>query len=349
MKTSKTTQADNSEMPPHLKKVDADNFNISRKKWGRGFRYLNEDGESLVDDSILDTVQGIAVPNTWTDVTLSDRSDTYIQARGYDGAGKLQYLYHPDYLAYRNEQKFNELLDFGRVIPRIRRRLRKDLAAEHWDEQKLLALIVKILDKYHLRIGSRIYAQKGQSYGLTTLRKKHLKEEEDSFSFEYIGKSGQERTINLTDSSLVKLIEEVAEFPGWELFSFRTDEGKYSANAGEVNNYIRKISGGDFSARDFRTWAGTVLSLKYLSKAQTIVEKNPKRKLGSTLVELVSEKLGNTPAICKDYYIHPEVLKHAIKEDFDSEPCEEKFLKNSLYRKHECRTMEILEKMNKES
>lgn len=349
MSTSKIAQGNDSELPSHLVRVDADDFYISRKKWGRGYRYFKEDGESLTDNSTLDIVQEMAVPNTWTEVTLSDRANTYIQARGYDGSGKLQYLYHPDYLAYRNEQKFNELLEFGRVVPRIRRRLRKDLSAEDWNEQKLLALIVKILDKYHLRIGSRVYAKKGQSYGLTTLRKKHLIEEDDSFSFEYIGKSGQERTINLTDSSLVKLMEEVAEFPGWELFSLRTDNGKFSANAEKVNNYIREISGGDFSARDFRTWAGTVLSLKYLSKARSIVEENPKRKLGSTLVELVSEKLGNTSAICKDYYIHPEVLSHAIMEGFDSEPCEEKFLKNSLYRKHECRTMEVLEKMNEVS
>ncbi len=332
-----------SELPKHLSDVDPDDFKIKRKKWGRGYRYFNGNNKVLDNEKLLAIVQDFAVPNTWTDVTLSDMPDTYILARGYDGSGKLQYLYHPDYLAYRNDQKFNELLDFGRVLPRIRRRLRKDLRQEDWDETKLLALIVKILDKYHLRIGSRVYAKKNQSYGLTTLRKKHLiEEDDDTFTFEFTGKSGQNRTISLTDSSLVKLIEEVAEFPGWELFSFKTDDGKLSANAGKVNNYIRKISGGDFSARDFRTWAGTVLSVKYLPKAQKIVEKNPKRKLGSTLVELVSEKLGNTTAICKDYYIHPEVLKQAIREDFDSEPCDERFLKKSLYRKHECRTMEIL-------
>ncbi len=331
------------EIPSHLKEIHPDDFKISRKKWGRGYRYFNGNSQDLKNQKILNIVQDFAVPNTWTDVTLSDKPNTYILARGYDGSGKLQYLYHPDYLAYRNDQKFNELLEFGQALPRIRRRLRKDLSQDEWDENKLLALIVKILDKYHLRIGSRVYAKKNQSYGLTTLRKKHLiEEEDDTFTFEFMGKSGQNRTISLTDSSLVKLIEEVAEFPGWELFSFKTDNGKFSANAGKVNNYIRKISGGDFSARDFRTWAGTVLSVKYLPKAQKIVAKNTKRKLGSTLVELVSEKLGNTTAICKDYYIHPEVLKQAIKEDFDAEPCDERFIKKSLYRKHECRTMEIL-------
>ncbi len=338
------------EIPPHLKETDPDAFNISRKKWGRGYRYFNGNGKDLENENVIDTVQSFAVPNTWTDVTLSKSSKTYILARGYDGSGKLQYLYHPDYLAYRNDQKFHELLEFGRVLPRIRRRLRKDLKEEGWTENKLLALIVKILDKYHLRIGSRVYAKKGQSYGLTTLRKKHLKEEEDShtYSFDFKGKSGQHRTISLTDHSLVNLIEEVAEFPGWELFSVPTDHGKYSANAGKVNRYIRQISGGDFSARDFRTWAGTVLSVKYLPKAHKIVEDNPRRKLGSTVVELVSEKLGNTTAICKDYYIHPEVLKQVIRDDFNTEPSDERFIKNNLYRKHECRTMEILTSLEQE-
>jgi DNA topoisomerase-1 len=331
------------EIPRNLVDVDPEDFKIRRKKWGRGFRYFNGHNTALKDESKLEMLEGFAVPNTWTEVTLSDKPHTYILARGYDGSGKLQYLYHPDYLAYRNDQKFNELLDFGMALPRIRRRLRKDLSEEEWTENKLLALIVKILDKYHLRIGSRVYAKKGQSYGLTTLRKKHLKEiDDDTFSFEFKGKSGQQRTISLTDSSLVSLIEEVAEFPGWELFSLPTENGKFSANAGKVNRYIRKISGGDFSARNFRTWAGTVLSIKYLPKAQKIVAQNNRRKLGSTLVELVSEKLGNTTAICKNYYIHPQVLQQAIKEDFDSEPCDQRFLKKTLYRKHECRAMEIL-------
>jgi DNA topoisomerase-1 len=347
MKTSKSIHTSVSELPPHIKKVDPEDFFITRRKRGRGYQYFNENGKNIQDPAVLSTLQKIAVPNTWTDVTLSNRLDTYIQARGYDGSGKLQYLYHPEYLAYRNEQKFSSLLEFGSVIPRIRRRLKRDLASEKWSEQKLLALIVKILDKYHLRIGSRVYAKKGQSYGLTTLRKKHVKEEEGSFLFEYIGKSGQQRIINLTDSSLIQLIEEVAEFPGWELFSFRTEEGKFSANATKVNQYIRSISGGDFSARDFRTWAGTVLSLKYLPKARKILQNSPKRKLGSILVELVAHKLGNTPAICKNYYIHPEVMDQVLQNEFDNEPEQQKFIKKGLYRKHECRTMEILEALEK--
>lgn len=335
----------NSELPPTLSDANPDEFRISRKSQGQGYIYINGSDRKITDQDLLLVVKDIPVPDTWSDVWLSGDPDTYILARGYDGSGKLQYLYHPDYLDYRNHKKFDRLLDFGMCLPRIRRRLRKDIKDEKWDEQKLLALVVRILDKYHLRIGSRVYAKENNSFGLTTLRKKHLKEVDDNIVFNFTGKSGQERTINLSDHLLIKLLEEVAEFPGWELFSFRTNEGKFSADGTKVNDYIKDISGGDFSARDFRTWAGTVLAVKYYPKAKEIVEKNPRRKLESSLVELVSDKLGNTPAICKEYYIHPEILEAVAIDNFECEPCEEKFLKNSLYRKHECRTLEILSKL----
>ncbi len=329
------------QLPDGLCNVDPEEFAIQRKKWGKGYRFINGD-QQQVDGEKLQFLKDIPVPDTWTEVTLCESPHGYILARGYDGSGKLQYLYHPEFLEYRNQQKFDRLVYFGLCLPRIRRRLRKDIAHESWDERKLLALIVKILDKYHLRIGSRVYARKNQSFGLTTLRKKHLREVDNQLMLQFIGKSGQERQISLTDSHLVQLLGEVAEFPGWELFSLKTDDGRFSANATKVNNYIREISGGDFSARDFRTWAGTVLCIKYLPRAKREVEENPRRKLGATLVELVARKLGNTPAICKDYYIHPQVLETALGEDFEFEPCEEKFIKNSLYRKYECRTLEIL-------
>lgn len=330
------------EMPEHLMDIDPDDFSIKRKKWGKGYRYLNGSDHVVEDSGVLEVVKHIPVPDTWSDVTLSHQSNTYILARGYDGSGKLQYLYHPDYLEHRNSLKFERLLEFGKSLPRIRRRLKRDTRSPYWNERKLLALVVQILDKYHLRIGSRVYSKKNNSFGLTTLRKKHLQEQDNSLVLNFIGKSGQHRTINLTDHGLVELLSEVAEFPGWELFSFKTDEGKFSADASRVNQYIREISGGHFSARDFRTWAGTVLTVKHLPKARKIVHQNPKRKLSSTVVEMVAEQLGNTPAICRKYYIHPEVLSSACSEGFECEPCEEKFLKNSLYRKHECRTLEIL-------
>lgn len=330
------------EIPPHLKKTDPGELLIKRKKWGKGFRYVREDETAISDEEQLNLLKSIPVPNTWTEVRLSHEAHSHILAVGYDGSDKLQYLYHPDFLEYRNQQKFERLYDFGQSLPRIRRRLRKDLKLPEWNEQKLLALIVRILDKYHLRIGSRVYARQNDSFGLTTLRKKHLKEVDSNLMFQYTGKSGQNREVQLSDPHLVELIEEIADFSGWELFSFQKNGVKVAASGTKVNQYIREIAGEDFSARNFRTWAGTVLTVKYRKKAQRIVEQNPRRKLRSTLVDLVSEKLGNTHSICENYYIHPKVLAEAEKENFDPHPCDERFLKNTLYRKHECRTLEIL-------
>lgn len=332
----------NNSIPEHLIRSNPSDFEVTRQRWGRGYRFLRYPDEPIEDESKLKHLRDIPVPETWTDVRLCQDPRSHILALGYDGSGKLQYLYHPEYLQYSNLQKFESLTTFGLALPRMRRRLQRDLRSDDWNERRLLALMVKILDKHHLRIGSRVYARNNQSFGLTTLRKKHLRETESDLRFEYTGKSGQEREIKLTDPSLVGLIEELSDFSGWELFSFRKGRQKVKADATKVNDYIREISGADLSARDFRTWAGTVLSVKNHHQAQQIVQENPRRKLKSTLVDLVSERLGNTTAICEEYYIHPRVLEAASQEGFDASPCDDRFLRKTLYRKHECRTMEIL-------
>lgn len=334
------------EIPEHLSTIKPADFNISRKKWGRGYRYINGTGP-ISNDNLLQNLKDIAVPATWTQVKLCHTPENYILASGFDGSGKLQYLYHEDYLDHRNMIKFDDLLYFGHTLPRIRRRVRKDLQKKEWTQEKLLALIVKILDKHHLRIGSRVYAKRNGSYGLTTLRKKHISEMDDHIEITYTGKSGQQRNIELTDSRLIKHLEEVADFPGWELFSFKKGQDTISADSKKTNAYIRQISGEDFSARNFRTWAGTVSCVAKYQQAKKIVEEDSRRTLSSVLVELVAEKLGNTPSVCKEYYIHPLVLESTLKEDFDPTPCDQQFMKNTMYRKFECRTMEILNSFKK--
>ncbi len=333
------------QIPEHLNRIDPSSLRVSRKKQGRGYRYFNGSEKPVKNQSIKKIVASIPVPNTWTEVRLSTDPKSYILASGYDGSGKFQYLYHPDYLDFKNQLKFEELLHFGQCLPRVRRKVRKHLNKPEWSEEKLLALLVRILDKYHLRIGSRVYARKNQSFGLTTLRKRHLKEGDSDLHFEYTGKSGQQRDVHLTDSRLVELIHEISEFPGWELFSFKTGNASVSASSIKVNHYIQHVSQSDFTARSFRTWAGTVLAVKYYQKAVQEVKANPRRELQAVLVEMVAERLGNTPSICRDYYIHPGVLEQVLSGDFEPEPCESRFLKNSLYRKYECRTMEILSRL----
>ncbi len=329
-------------LPPHLTLCDPHNFRVKRTKWGRGFRFCIGQARNIKNEKMLRHLKAIPVPNTWTEVRLSSEPHTYILAVGYDGSEKLQYLYHPDFLTFRNVQKFSRLYDFGMQLPRIRRKVLKHLKQEEWNEQKLMALIVRILDKYHMRIGSRIYVKNGHSFGLTTLRKKHFREVDAAVKFEYMGKSGQFQEVELTDTVLVAMVREIAEMPGWELFSFQQKGLKLQATAGKVNEYIRGIAGEDYSARTFRTWAGTVLAVKYSPRARKILEQNPQRKLRTVVVELVAKELGNTPAICEEYYIHPQVLQAVLKEDFNTEPGDPRFLKKNLFRKYECRALEIL-------
>jgi len=328
-------------LPHHLERGDRETFCVTRKKWGRGYQFFLED-EQIEDDQQLELLKNIPVPDTWSEVKLCLNPKAHILAIGYDGSSKLQYLYHPDFLQFRNLQKFESLSSFGLALPRIRRKLRNDIKSETWSEKRLLALMVRILDKHYLRIGSRIYARSNNSFGLTTLRKKHLKETESNLKFEYTGKSGQARKISLSDPALVNLVEELSDFSGWELFSFYHGGERVKADAKKVNAYIRDISGGDFSARDFRTWAGTVLSLKYHNSAKKILKENPRRKLKSIIVELVAERLGNTTSICEEYYIHPQVLAETQNTDFNPEPTDEQLLRKSLLRKYECRALEIL-------
>lgn len=330
------------EIPAHLQQCDPAKFYITRKPWGPGYRYLKLSDQPLEDEVLLETLREIPVPNTWTEVRLCENANAYILATGYDGSGKLQYLYHPDFTSYRNKLKFEDITEFGLTLPRMRRKLRHDLKQSEWSERKLLALVVTILDKYHLRIGSRLYAKRGESFGLTTLRKKHLNEVESHFRFEYTGKSGVQREIALTDQALIEMVEEVSEFPGWEIFSIRKGNEKIKATAGKVNDYIEDISNKDFTAKSFRTWAGTVLAIKYFDEAKREIQQNPRRKFKAALVELVAARLGNTSAICEEYYIHPKVLNEVRKPGFNPNPCEKQYLKNTLYRKHECRALEIL-------
>jgi DNA topoisomerase-1 len=331
----------NRDLPDHLNEGDVEVFSLKRIKQGTRFLYKGEAGEEI-KGALRSQLEDYGIPNTWTEVKLSPSNHTHILATGYDGSGKLQYLYHPDYLEYRNALKFMELTDFGLALPRIRRKVNAHLKHDDWDEQKLLALITKILDKHYLRIGTRAYAKSNNSFGLTTLRRKHLNETEHGLSFEYKGKSHQQRRVELHNEQLVEYIKECADFPGWEIFSFKKASETVKASSTMVNEYIREMGGADFSAKTFRTWGGTSLSVKLQPKAKRIVEKNKRKELGATLVQLVAERLGNTPSICRQYYIHPMVLETVLEPGFQADPKPNGSYALAYLNKFEQRTLEIL-------
>ena len=241
-----------------------------------------------------------------------------MQCTGIDPKGRKQYIYHSDWNAYRSEAKFRKLAEFGRALPEIRRTTDKHLAIKEWSRPKVLALVIRILDTYHIRIGNEYYRKQNETYGLTTLRRKHLEFEQGVVRLEYKAKSGKYRKVSIENDQLAKLVKQSSELRGYELFKYQDEHKKFHhINSHDVNEYLHDISEEEFSCKDFRTWGGTTLAIEKHEAAQQMVAENPRLKLETTLIKLVAEELGNTIAICRDYYMHPKVLEVVLNEQVD--------------------------------
>lgn len=286
-----------------------------RKKRGRGFVYLDEKGKKINNEDVTNRIKNLVIPPVWKDVWICKLPNGHIQATGKDIKKRKQYIYHPEWTRYRNDNKFQRMADFARALPQIRKKSYEHLKLKNWSKEKVLGLIVQLLNEVYIRIGNNYYKEKNSTYGLTTLRRKHLLIEGKNIIFKYKAKSGKLRRVNIQNKKLIKLIKECAELPGYEVFRYIDEKGKYQCiDSYDVNEYLRMISGSDFSSKDFRTWGGTVLAVEKLEEAMEEMEKNPRLELIPTVVGKVADVLGNTKAICRDYYIHPAVLK-IIEED----------------------------------
>jgi DNA topoisomerase-1 len=250
------------------------------------------------------------IPPAWTSVWISPAANSHIQAVGRDARGRKQYRYHADYRRVRDLIKFDRMRAFGRVLPRIRRILGRDLARKGMPKRKVLAAIVKLLETTYIRVGNEEYAEENGSFGLTTLRNQHVQILGDVLKFRFRGKSGQRHEIKLENPRLARILRRCRDIPGSTLFSYIDENGEpQTIESGDVNEYLREISGGDFTAKDFRTWGGTCLAANFLLEKYAEVEGNGTAK--AALVDVVKEvasKLGNKPATCKKYYIHPALL-----------------------------------------
>ena len=282
---------------------------------GKGFSYHDSDGERLTNSDELTRVKNLGIPPAWRDVWIAEDSHGHLQCTGIDPKGRKQYIYHSDWNAYRSEAKFRKLAEFGRALPEIRRTTDKHLAIKEWSRPKVLALVIRILDTYHIRIGNEYYRKQNETYGLTTLRRKHLEFEQGVVRLEYKAKSGKYRKVNIENDQLAKLVKQSSELRGYELFKYQDEHKKFHhINSHDVNEYLRDISEEEFSCKDFRTWGGTTLAIEKHEAAQQMVAENPRLKLETTLIKLVAEELGNTIAICRDYYMHPKVMEVVLNE-----------------------------------
>ncbi len=289
-----------------------------RKKYRNGFRYTDNKDNELNCEKTLQRIEGMVIPPVWENVWICSKDKGHLQSTGRDPKNRKQYIYHPEWIAYRQAEKFSKMADFVAALPKLRKVTEKHLRQKKWNRNKVLALAVKILDEYHIRIGNKQYARKNGTYGLTTLRRKHIEMEDGELNFAYKAKSNKYRNVRIDNPRLIKLIKACSELPGYEVLRYRDEDGSMqSIDSSEVNEYLKEIMGGPFSAKDFRTWAGTSLAVKYYYDALEVVDQNPKKKLEPTLVKMVAKQLGNTMSVCRTYYIHPRILRLVKDQQLD--------------------------------
>jgi DNA topoisomerase-1 len=280
---------------------------ITRRRRGTGFSYHDPDG-TLIDGAERDRIEALAIPPAWDDVWICPLPNGHLQATGRDEAGRKQYRYHDRWAEVRNRVKFNRLVPFGEALPTIRSRVEHDLGRRQLDRDKVLALAVRLLDETLIRIGNPEYVDANSSYGLTTLRDKHVAFDGAEVRFSFVGKSGKEHDVALRDRRLARLVKACRDIPGYTLFQYRTDAGKDAIDSGDVNGWLRETTGEPFSAKDFRTWGGTVLAAKALRARGDAEDEQAADEHCLDVVKEVAEGLGNTVAVCRKYYVHPDIV-----------------------------------------
>ena len=283
---------------------------IRRKKAGKGFAYVGADGKTIRDARELARIRSLAIPPAYTDVWICPSANGHIQATGRDARGRKQYRYHPKWREVRDETKFGRMLAFSQVLPKIRARLEKDLSRPGLPREKVLATVVRLLECTCIRVGNDEYAKSNRSFGLTTLQDRHVEVSGSSVRFEFRGKSGKVHKVDLSDRRLAKIVERCQDLPGEDLFQYLDDDGvRQTIGSGDVNEYIREISGEEFTAKDFRTWAGTLLAVEALSEVGAFSTQRQAKSNVLRAIDRVAEQLNNTRAVCRKYYVHPAVFE----------------------------------------
>lgn len=299
-----------------IQKIDDSAMAISRRKMGRGYSYYDENNRKITDKKVLRRLRKLVIPPMWSDVFICRFDDGHIQAIGRDLKGRKQYIYHSVYEKLKQEEKFKKMLDFANRLPEIRKQVLKDIKKKNWRRNKVLALIVSILDEYGVRIGNRQYRNRNDTYGLTTLRRKHLNIEDDELIFSFNGKSKKQREVHIDDEELIPFIKEAANLPGYEIFRYRDDSGNFhDVDSEEVNDYISKFMGEDFSSKDFRTWTANRLAIDFYPEAIHQQKEGQRKKFSNILIKMVAGELGNTPNVCRDYYVHPAIFNKVDKKE----------------------------------
>jgi DNA topoisomerase-1 len=294
-----------------------DSPGITRRKAGKSWDYFSPRGKKITDERTIGRINKLAIPPAWTDVWICPSPRGHIQAVGRDARGRKQYKYHDDWRSARDEAKYDHVIDFAKALPRIRKATARHLRQKGVPREKVLAAVVRVMEKTLIRVGNDEYARNNQSFGLTTLRDHHARvhHTRKKVVFTFRGKSGIQHEIDLADTKLAEVVKRCQDLPGQELFQYEDDDGQVrDITSSDVNAYLREITGEDFTAKDFRTWAGTVLAAKALRELKSETVREVKRNMVQA-IETVAERLGNTKAVCRKCYIHPAVLQSYIDGD----------------------------------
>ncbi len=292
---------------------------ISRRRWGKSFRYFDSKGKPIGNPRTLDRIRNLVIPPAWTDVWICKSPTGHLQAVGWDARHRKQYLYHPAWRNLRDQNKYEQMLAFAAMLPAIRRRVRRDLKLPALTREKVLAAVVQLLELTLIRVGNDEYAKTNHSFGLTTLRRRHVAVTKATIRFEFRGKSGIEHEIAVQDSRLAKIVRECQELPGQELFQY-VDENNvvHDVGSADVNSYLQEISGEPFTAKDFRTWAGTRLAAQALQAYEAYDSETTAKRNIVQAIKNVAAQLGNTVAVCRKSYIHPAIINAYLEGTLSS-------------------------------
>jgi DNA topoisomerase-1 len=282
---------------------------IRRKRAGKGFYYVDADGKRVRDEETLARIKSLVIPPAWTGVWICRNPKGHLQATGRDARGRKQSRYHPRWREVRDETKYERMMIFGAALPMIRERVEQDLKLPGLPRAKVLATIVRLMETTLIRVGNEEYARQNESYGLTTMRNKHVDVDGATVTFHFQGKSRVQHTVDITDRRLARIVQRCHDIPGYELFQYVDRDGtRHSVDSADVNEYLREISGQDFTAKDFRTWAGSVLACEMLWEFEKFESETEAKRNVVQAIKQVAARLGNTPSVCRKCYVHPVVL-----------------------------------------
>lgn len=299
-------------LPPDLHYVDDSQPGLRRKVLRGHFAYFDTKGQRIKDPAEIKRINALVIPPAYTDVWICADPRGHLQATGRDARGRKQYRYHPRWREIRDEDKYSRMIAFGKILPKVRRQLEVHLAAPGLDRNKVMAAVISLLDSTLIRVGNSQYARDNKSYGLTTLRNRHVEVKGSNIAFQFRGKSGVEHQVTIKDRRLAGIVKRCMELPGQNLFQYLDEHGeRHSVSSHDVNDYLQQLTGSDFTAKDYRTWAGSALALAMLRELHWEPEPQAKQHIVN-MVKAVARQLGNTPAVCRRCYIHPKVLEHFV-------------------------------------